>query len=83
MFQVFAAPWKFWSHICGQIDTLTGNISTYSSECSEPFYGELKQTKAVLMDESLMKVIKIDENGWKCMKVDKHICSAKLISDAI
>ena len=27
MFQVFAAPWKFWSHICGQIDTLTGNIS--------------------------------------------------------
>ena len=27
MFHLFEKPWKFWSHICGEIDTLSGNIS--------------------------------------------------------
>ena len=27
MFHLLEKPWKFWSHICGEIDTLTGNIS--------------------------------------------------------
>ena len=27
MFQVFERPWKFWSHICAELDTVTGNIS--------------------------------------------------------
>ena len=27
MFYMLEKPWKFWSHICGEIDTLTGKIS--------------------------------------------------------
>ena len=26
-FHEFEAPWKFWSHICAELDTVTGNIS--------------------------------------------------------
>ena len=43
----------------------------------EPFYGVLKQTKADPMDESGCK------SFAKWMQVDKHICGAACISDAV
>ena len=39
------------------------NPSTYRFERSKPFYGDLKQTPLMKMDESGCKWMKMDENG--------------------
>ena len=54
-FQVFARPWKFWSHICGEIDTVTGNISVSidGSPSVTKTFDKLREGKPMNLDRKL------------------------------
>ena len=54
-FHVFAKPWKFWSHICGQIDTVAGNISVSidGRPSVTKTFEKLKEGKPMNLDRKL------------------------------
>ena len=54
-FQVLPGPWKFWSHICGDIDTVSGNI-TLSIDGLTPVtnnFDKLEEEKPNNLDQRL------------------------------
>ena len=54
-FQVFERPWKFWSHICASIDTVSGNISVSidGSQSVTKNFEKLVEGKPINLDKKL------------------------------